>query len=353
MRRWACLDLRARVLRARRFTTILAFACAVLAFVAALWPPGLAVSAAPAASGRAADSENVQTVAAACGARPYFRVSTLLQLDGRQLASVTALSGATLTSLNFGTTRPLQNAFVDFGTQTGLSGTFSIPLPPGSTATSFSVRTATAGATPVTVPFVVNTSCGSAPTLVGGGSSVPFGGSVKGTVFNACNNQPVANATVQVKGGNTSATTDANGRYELFGPVGTHTVEIIAAGFPTNTGQVSMTRGGTVGLPLPIDGPTGTVTGQVLRASPTPVVPVYPVWVNLSGTTTRVSAIGPDARYTMPNVPRGQQKLTVIESGPWADFGPMIHAIGPSAIARDWAPRLGALRLVLGRIVFA
>ena len=61
-----------------------------------------------------------------------------MQLDGRQLASVTAQSGATLVSLDFGTGRPLQNAFIDIGTQVGRSGTFTVPLPAGSTSTSFS-----------------------------------------------------------------------------------------------------------------------------------------------------------------------------------------------------------------------
>jgi uncharacterized protein YndB with AHSA1/START domain len=46
-------------------------------------------------------------------------------------------------------------------------------------------------------------------------------------------------------------------------------------------------------------------------------------------------------------------RLTVIESGPWADFGRHGREIGPSAVASGWAPRLGALRLVLGRLVLA
>jgi uncharacterized protein YndB with AHSA1/START domain len=46
-------------------------------------------------------------------------------------------------------------------------------------------------------------------------------------------------------------------------------------------------------------------------------------------------------------------RLTVVESGRWADFGPMAHGIGPSAVAAGWAPRLGSLRLVVGRLVFA
>jgi uncharacterized protein YndB with AHSA1/START domain len=46
-------------------------------------------------------------------------------------------------------------------------------------------------------------------------------------------------------------------------------------------------------------------------------------------------------------------QLTVIESGPWADFGPMSPEIGPSAGALGWAARLGSLRLLLGRLVFA
>ncbi|MGD9734856.1 MAG: SRPBCC domain-containing protein [Solirubrobacterales bacterium] len=46
-------------------------------------------------------------------------------------------------------------------------------------------------------------------------------------------------------------------------------------------------------------------------------------------------------------------RLTVIESGPWADFGNMSPEIGPSAVVAGWAPRLGALRLLLGRLVLA
>src|SRR5262245_37830575 len=110
MRGWTCPELCARAVHARRLTMLLALTCAALALVAALWLPAPTVSAAPAAGGSiAAETESALTVAAACGARPYFRVSTLIQLDGRQLASVRALSGSTLTSLDFGTTRPLQN----------------------------------------------------------------------------------------------------------------------------------------------------------------------------------------------------------------------------------------------------
>src|SRR5688500_10253537 len=104
MRRWACSALLARGLHSRRVATILALLCAVLALVAAVWPPGPVVSAAPAAGAlTAADAESAQAVAAACGPGPHFRVLTLMQLDGRQLASVTAQSGATLVSLDFGT----------------------------------------------------------------------------------------------------------------------------------------------------------------------------------------------------------------------------------------------------------
>jgi uncharacterized protein YndB with AHSA1/START domain len=49
----------------------------------------------------------------------------------------------------------------------------------------------------------------------------------------------------------------------------------------------------------------------------------------------------------------GGTRLTVIETGRWADFGPMTPEIGPSASGFGWVPRLGALRLVLGRLVFA
>jgi uncharacterized protein YndB with AHSA1/START domain len=46
-------------------------------------------------------------------------------------------------------------------------------------------------------------------------------------------------------------------------------------------------------------------------------------------------------------------RLTVIETGRWADFAPMSPEIGPSAVALGWTGRLGSLRLVLGRLVLA
>jgi uncharacterized protein YndB with AHSA1/START domain len=46
-------------------------------------------------------------------------------------------------------------------------------------------------------------------------------------------------------------------------------------------------------------------------------------------------------------------RLTVIESGPWADSVTTAAEIGPSAVAAGWGARLGTLRLVLGRLVLA
>lgn len=66
-------------------------------------------------------------------------------------------------------------------------------------------------------------------------------GYVKGTV--TCNDKPVAGATVIADGGEFTATTDANGTYQLnYLPEGTHTVTVMAKGYEDKTFDVAVTE---------------------------------------------------------------------------------------------------------------
>jgi thermitase len=105
-----------------------------------------------------------EALAPTCSPRPPVAV-TAVPSGGRLLATVsTSGAGVTLRSIQF---TVADNAAVDIG---GLSGgaNLNVVLNPGTTGTNFSVRRLTPGA-PTTVQFTVIDSCGSWPSLVGGG----------------------------------------------------------------------------------------------------------------------------------------------------------------------------------------
>jgi hypothetical protein len=110
------------------------------------------------------------TPPAVCSPRPAVSVSAVPGQPGRLQVTITssAVANAYLFSLQFGAAT---NALVDVpGQPPGQPGNFTVPLPPGTRQTQFSVRRATSGQA-ATVPLTVTDSCGSWPTLVGGGPS--------------------------------------------------------------------------------------------------------------------------------------------------------------------------------------
>src|SRR5262249_58800701 len=67
---------------------------------------------------------------------------------------------------------PGTNTLLDLpGGPSGVTGSLAVPLPAGTTQTTFVVRQATAGQA-ATLPLVVVDGCGDWPTFVGGGASV-------------------------------------------------------------------------------------------------------------------------------------------------------------------------------------
>src|SRR5215207_11552685 len=84
-------------------------------------------------------------LAQTCSPRPRVGVTTTLQSDGRLLVSLSlqptsTTPGNALTALRFGEPRAMENALVEFGSQTAQGGRFSLDLAPGTTQASFYIR---------------------------------------------------------------------------------------------------------------------------------------------------------------------------------------------------------------------
>ncbi len=109
------------------------------------------------------------TQGVACTPRPSVAVTSTPNGDGRLRVTIAAGSNPgtpanLLQALQF--TR-LDNAVVQIGNQTGVSGNYSI-APPASSLTLYVARAAPGAST---VEATVQDSCGPWPTLVGGGPS--------------------------------------------------------------------------------------------------------------------------------------------------------------------------------------
>lgn len=103
-----------------------------------------------------------------CTPRPALSLATTPRGAGQLQVtiSVPAGSGDRLQALRFGATT---NAVVDGGDGVAHAGSFTLPLPAGSSQAVFLVQRQTAGQA-VSVPLVVVDNCGEWPTLVGGGA---------------------------------------------------------------------------------------------------------------------------------------------------------------------------------------
>src|SRR5260370_32901993 len=104
-----------------------------------------------------------------CVPRPSVQVSTSPSGAGRLQVTITATgTNNTLSSIQFGNPVVPVNAAIDIGALVGAEGTFTYPVPGGTTQVSFTVRRPTPGAT-TTTHMVVTDQCGAWPTFVGGG----------------------------------------------------------------------------------------------------------------------------------------------------------------------------------------
>jgi hypothetical protein len=100
-----------------------------------------------------------------CTPRPRVTVTTTRGTGQLQVTVSATGTNNRLVGLHFENT---VNALVDAGGQTGLSGTFDVPINGLPTSTNFVVRRQAGG--PVTVPLVVTDRCGTWRTFVGGGA---------------------------------------------------------------------------------------------------------------------------------------------------------------------------------------
>jgi hypothetical protein len=102
-----------------------------------------------------------------CTPRPVVDVTTSVVAAGQLQVTVSAkaASRAWLQVLHVGAA---DNALLDVGSQTGLTGNFAINLPPSTEQYTFGVRQGPVPG-PVTVPLVVTDGCGDWSTFVGAG----------------------------------------------------------------------------------------------------------------------------------------------------------------------------------------
>jgi hypothetical protein len=102
-----------------------------------------------------------------CNPRPP--VTTSVQPIGNNAIRVTLSAGANgwINQVQIGNAT---NARIDIAGQTGITGNQTITLPPATTTLTFTVFHSPVGQS-TTVPLTVADTCGSWPTLVGGGPS--------------------------------------------------------------------------------------------------------------------------------------------------------------------------------------
>lgn len=147
-------------------------------------------------------------------------------------------------------------------------------------------------------------------------------GTVRGTVRNAANNQPIAGASILVGipfgAVFYSAFTDANGNYVLNDiPAGRLTIYAGADGFTAAQATTTVVANATTtqDFALTPEGggaTTGTITGVVRNAANNQ--PVSGVVITVAGTNLSTTS-GADGSYTLSNVPAGAQTLNASKSG--------------------------------------
>jgi hypothetical protein len=143
-------------------------------------------------------------------------------------------------------------------------------------------------------------------------------GSVRGTVKNAANNQPLVGASILVGipfgAVYYSAFTDGNGNYSITDiPAQRLTIYAGADGFMSAQATVTIVANQTATQDFALQPETGTITGFV-RSTATNNPPVSGATITVAGTNLSTTS-GSDGSYTLPNVPAGAQTLNVSKTG--------------------------------------
>lgn len=117
---------------------------------------------------------------------------------------------------------------------------------------------------------------------------------------------PIAGATVSDSNGAASATTAADGSYNLTLPAGTYTLNVRASGYNDKlSGAITVTANNTTSYNTYLTKPSGNLTGTVTEDDGSAMVMAAVSCGNVSGNT------GLDGKYTLTGIPVGTWTLTV------------------------------------------
>jgi len=146
----------------------------------------------------------------------------------------------------------------------------------------------------------------------------PLPGSIIGQVIDAQTGLSVSGATLSYNSGGVtvSATSDVNGNYTLTGvPEGTYSLTASAAGFASQSTQVTVGPGSTLTQNFALVPLAGTISGQVTDGGTGTPISGATVSYTLSGVTLSATTDA-SGNYTLSNVPApGTYTLTASASG--------------------------------------
>jgi hypothetical protein len=144
-------------------------------------------------------------------------------------------------------------------------------------------------------------------------------GAIAGNVSDASSSHPIAGATVTVRGTAYTATTQADGRYQIAGVTpGSYTVDVTATGYDSGTrADVVVTAGAVTTVhftltPRAIDPGEGTIAGTVTDASSSQ--PIVGATVTVRGTAYTATTQA-DGRYEIAGVVPGTYAVDVTATG--------------------------------------
>jgi len=126
---------------------------------------------------------------------------------------------------------------------------------------------------------------------------------------------PVSGATVSVNGSTQTATTDADGKYNITLPAGNYSVKVKATGYNTNsTDLVPVAANTTTALDVILVKQNGNLVGKVTDEAGNPVALTSLVY--RTGTLFDISTItGSDGTYVLKGLPVGTLNVTVTAPG--------------------------------------
>ncbi|MEO7276357.1 MAG: carboxypeptidase regulatory-like domain-containing protein, partial [Vicinamibacterales bacterium] len=94
----------------------------------------------------------------------------------------------------------------------------------------------------------------------------PATGIIQGTVIDGASGQPLARVLILDEGNGQSASSDAEGRFELTLPVGARQLRASAVGFVLVRREIRIVSGGRILVTIPLTGGTGTYVESVTVA---------------------------------------------------------------------------------------